>query len=313
MSAAPFRNRLTEQLGITVPVLSAPMGWVARAPLVAAVSEAGGLGLVPGSLDLATIEADLAEVRSLTDRPFGVNIPIAFAQDPAIVGLIADAGVRFVTTSAGSPARFIDPLKEIGATVFHVVPTLAAAEKAIAAGVDGLVVEGSEGGGFKNPAEVSTMVLVPLLADRFDVPIVAAGGIADGRTMLAAMVLGAEGVQMGTRMLASRESSVHTAVKDAILGASEADTFMLNRTVGRPMRVLRTATSELADGQDVRPLLARITETYHYGDLDASLLQAGQVAGRIDSLETVAEILREAVASFDARLHELLRGRTVDA
>ncbi|GAA1749282.1 nitronate monooxygenase [Aeromicrobium alkaliterrae] len=313
MSAAPFRNRLTEQLGITVPVLSAPMGWVARAPLVAAVSEAGGLGLVPGSLDLATIEADLAEVRSLTDRPFGVNIPIAFAQDPAIVGLIADAGVRFVTTSAGSPARFIEPLKEIGVTVFHVVPTLATAEKAIAAGVDGLVVEGSEGGGFKNPAEVSTMVLVPLLADRFDVPIVAAGGIADGRTMLAAMVLGAEGVQMGTRMLASRESSVHAAVKDAILGASEADTFMLNRTVGRPMRVLRTATSELADGQDVRPLLARITETYHDGDLDASLLQAGQVAGRIDSLETVAEILREAVASFDARLHELVRGRTVDA
>lgn len=307
--STPFGNRVTDHLGVAVPVLSAPMGWVARARLVAAVSESGGMGLVPGSLDLRTVEQDLAEARELTSRPIGVNLPLAFVQDAAIIQLIADAGVTFVTTSAGSPTTYIEALKGIGATVYHVVPTAAAATKAVAAGVDGLVVEGSEGGGFKNPAEVSTMVLVPLLADRFDLPIVAAGGIVDGRSMLAAMALGAEGVQMGTRMLASHESGVHVAVKDAIVGASETDTFMLNRAIGRPMRVLRTATSSAADGEDVRPLLARIRETYHDGDLEASLLQAGQASGRISSLESVEDILRVTVESFDDRLRALAGSR----
>jgi enoyl-[acyl-carrier protein] reductase II len=176
---------------------------------------------------------------------------------------------------------------------------------AVDAGVYGLVVEGSEGGGFKNPAEVSTMVLVPLLAERLGVPIIAAGGIADGASMLAAFALGAEGVQMGTRMLASTESAVHHHVKSAVVDAGEGDTMMLNRTVGRPMRVLRTETATGADGGDVAPLLADILRTYHHGELNASLLQAGQVSGRIDGVRPASEIFAETVRDFGRRLSSL--------
>jgi enoyl-[acyl-carrier protein] reductase II len=300
-----FDNRVTRALGVRYPILSAPMGWVARAELVAAVSEAGGMGLVPGSLDLDTVVGDIRRVKELTSRPFGVNIPILFARNDDIVEAIAGEGVGFVTTSAGSPSKHLAALKSAGMTVYHVVPTLAAARKAVDAGVDGLVVEGSEGGGFKNPAEVSTMVLVPLVAQRLGVPVVAAGGVADGASMLAAFALGAEGVQMGTRMLTSAESAVHDNVKDAVRTAAEGDTMMLNRRVGRPMRVLRTETATAADGTDVLPLLADVRRTYYDGDLAASLLQAGQVAGRIDDVRPVSDIIDATVAEFAAGLARL--------
>jgi enoyl-[acyl-carrier protein] reductase II len=308
-----FDNRVTRALGIRYPILSAPMGWVARADLVAAVSEAGGMGLVPGSLDIDVVVGDIRRVKELTDRPFGVNIPILFARNDEIVAAIAAEGVRFVTTSAGSPTRHLAALRDAGMTVYHVVPTLAAAQKAADAGVDGLVVEGSEGGGFKSPAEVSTMVLVPLLVERIGLPVIAAGGIADGASMLAALALGAEGVQMGTRMLTATESGVHDNVKAAVTGASEADTMMLNRSVGRPMRVLRTETATGADGGDVRPLLADVLATYHRGDLAASLLQAGQVSGRIDEVRSAADIVRDTVRDVERRLDAVaaqLVGRT---
>jgi enoyl-[acyl-carrier protein] reductase II len=238
-----FDNRITRLLGVDIPILQAPMGMVAKPELVAAVSEAGAMGLVPGSLGLDEVRADIRRTRELTSKPFGVNLPIAFVRDPAIVEMIVAEGVRFVTTSAGSPERYTPILKEAGLTVFHVVPTLAAAEKAVAAGVDGLVVEGGEGAGFKNPRDVSTMVLLPLVASKVGVPVIAAGGIADGVSMAAAFALGAEGVQMGTRMLASAESPVHRNLKDAVVAARETDTLLINRHNGRPVRVLRTQTT----------------------------------------------------------------------
>ena len=159
--------------------------------------------------ELDAVRDEIRRMRALTDKPFGVNIAQNLVRDPAIVDFVVDNGVRFVTTSAGDPNRFTGRLKDAGLTVFHVVPSLRAALKAVDAGVDGLVVEGSEGGGFKNPKDVSTMVLLPLVASQVDVPIVAAGGFVDGRTMAAAFALGAEGVQMGTRMVATVESPVH--------------------------------------------------------------------------------------------------------
>ncbi|MFM9133306.1 MAG: NAD(P)H-dependent flavin oxidoreductase, partial [Actinomycetota bacterium] len=203
----PIRNRVTEMLGIDYPVVQAPMGWIARSQLASAVSNAGGLGIIETSSgELDVIKAEIAAMRTLTDRPFGVNIAQAFVRDPQIADFVVEQGVRFVTTSAGDPTKYTSKLKSAGLTVFHVVPTLAAALKAVEAGVDGLVVEGGEGGGFKNPRDVSTMVLVPLVAEHVDVPIIAAGGITDGAGMAAAFSLGAGGVQMGTRMVAAAES-----------------------------------------------------------------------------------------------------------
>jgi enoyl-[acyl-carrier protein] reductase II len=302
-----FDNDVTLQVGTTYPLFSAPMGWVARPELVAAMSEAGGLGLVPGSLPVPQVRDDIRRARELTARPIGVNIPIAFARDPAIVDMIVGEGIGFVTTSAGSPAKYTPVLKEAGLTVYHVVPTLEAALKAVDAGVDGLVVEGAEGAGFKNPAEVSTMVLVPLVASRVSVPVVAAGGVVDGASLLAAFALGAQGAQMGTRMLATHESGVHPDVKASVLAAGAGDTMMLNRSTGRPMRVLRTATAEAADGSDAGPLLQRVLETYHQGDLEASLQQLGQVAGRVEEVLSVAEVVRRTVAEFEALLDGLGR------
>ena len=184
-------------------------------------------------------------MRDLTDRPFGVNIAQAFVRDPAIADFVIDQGVNFVTTSAGYPTKYTGVLKEAGLTVFHVVPTLAAALKAVDAGVDGLVVEGGEGGGFKNPTPVSTMVLLPLVASQVDVPIIAAGGIVDGATMAAAFALGAEGVQMGTRMVSAAESPVHDNWKQAIVAAAETDTVLLNRH-SPALRALRTERTDAA-------------------------------------------------------------------
>ncbi|MCE0768647.1 nitronate monooxygenase [Pseudonocardia kujensis] len=300
-----FANRVTQLLGVDVPILQAPMGYIAKPRLVAAVSEAGAMGLVPGSLGTEEVRADIRRTRELTDKPFGVNLPLAFVKDPAIVDMIVEEGIGFVTTSAGSPTAHTPRLKEAGLTVFHVVPSLRGAQKAIEAGVDGLVVEGSEGAGFKAPREVSSMVLLPLVAAQVGVPVVAAGGIADGRSMAAAFALGAEGVQMGTRMVATEESPVHQNMKDAVVAATETDTMLINKHNGKQVRVLRTeatAPFEITTEGDPMALLGTIHGLYRDGDLNASLAQLGQVAGRIGRVEPVAEIIRRTVAEFEETL-----------
>jgi enoyl-[acyl-carrier protein] reductase II len=235
------------------------------------------MGLVPGSLGIDEVREDIRRTRDLTDKPFGLNLPLAFVKDIAIVDMIVEEGVRFVTTSAGSPTAHTPRLKEAGLTVFHVVPSLRGAQKAIDAGVDGLVVEGSEGAGFKAPREVSSMVLLPLVASQVGVPIIAAGRIADGRSMAAAFALGAEGVQMGTRMVATVESGVHVNMKNAVVSAAETDTMLINKHNGKQVRVLRTTATapfELATEGDPMALLGNIERLYRDGDVDASLAQS---------------------------------------
>lgn len=296
-----FDNRVTRAFGVRIPIVQAPMGWIAGAELVAAVAAAGAVGLVPGSMGADAVRRDARRIRALTDAPFGVNLPIAFLRDPAVIDVVVEEGVRFVTTSAGSPDRFTGRLKDAGLTVFHVVPSLRAAEKAVGAGVDGLVVEGSEGAGFKNPREVSSLVLLPLVASRLDVPVIAAGGIADGASMAAAFALGAEGVQMGTRFVATVEAGVHPNMKRAVVDAVETDTMLINQHNGRPVRVLRTASTapfELASEGNPMALLESIAELYEHGDLDASLPQLGQVAGRVDEVLPAAEVVARTVARF---------------
>jgi enoyl-[acyl-carrier protein] reductase II len=295
------RNRLTEMLGVTHPIIQAPMGWIARAQLASAVSNAGGLGIIETSSgELDVVKGEIAKMRDLTDKPFGVNIAQAFVRDPNIVEFVVEQGVKFVTTSAGDPTKYTAALKAAGLTVFHVVPTLAAATKAIDAGVDGLVVEGGEGGGFKNPRDVSLMVLLPLVASKFGVPIIGAAGICDGRSMAAAFALGAEGVQMGTRMVSAAESPVHANWKDAIVGAAETDTVFLNR-FGRPaLRALRTERTNRLEREDPFTMaeFGNAIDLYFGGDMEAAIALGGQVMGRIESVEPVAKIIADTMREF---------------
>jgi enoyl-[acyl-carrier protein] reductase II len=215
--------------------------------------------------------------------------------------------VQFVTTSAGNPEQYTGQLKAAGLTVFHVVPTLRGAQKAVDAGVDGLVVEGGEGGGFKNPRDVASMVLLPLVRSKVGVPIVAAGGFVDGATMAAAFSLGAEGVQMGTRMVSALESPVHDNWKKAILDAAETDTIFLNRRHGPGLRALRTQRSErLEESPDnVMGEFGTAMDLYFGGDMEASLALTGQVCGRIDEIRPVAEIIADCVEEFFATVEGL--------
>ncbi|MBV9991556.1 MAG: nitronate monooxygenase [Alphaproteobacteria bacterium] len=307
-----MKNRITELLGVEYPIVQAPMGWIARSPLASAVSNAGGMGIIETSSgELDAIKGEIQKMRALTSKPFGVNVALAFVRDPGIVQFIIDQGVKFVTTSAGDPQKIVGPLKEAGLTVFHVVPSLKAALRAVDCGVDGLVVEGGEGGGFKNPREVATMVLLPLVCEKVRVPVIAAGGIVDGRTMAAAFALGAEGVQMGTRMVSSAESPVHANWKNAILAAQETDTVFLNRFgPGPALRALRTDKTtrfEKEPPENVMGEFRNALALYFGGDMEASIALSGQVAGRIDAVKPVAEIIAETVAEFEATVASLGR------
>jgi len=306
-----FDNRVTRMLGCEIPILQAPMGWIARSPLASAVCRTGAMGIIETSSgELDAIREEIRAMRQLTDRPFGVNIAQAFVRDPAIVDFVIEQGVRFVTTSAGDPTRYTRALKDAGLTVFHVVPTLRAARKAVDAGVDGLVVEGGEGGGFKNPRPVSTLVLLPLVRSAVDVPIIAAGGICDGASMAAAFALGAEGVQMGTRMVSAAESPIHDNWKQTIVSSAETDTVFLRQEKGPALRALRTErTTRLAagEGNPMAELGAGVREVYFGGNLEAGVALSGEVAGRIESVRPVAEIIGDTVREFFATVEDLAK------
>ena len=306
-----FSNRITQLTGTQYPIIQAPMGWIARSQLAAAVSNAGGLGVIETSSgELDNIKLEVAKMRQLTDKPFGMNVALSYVRDSNIIDFVVEQGIKFVTTSSGSPSVCTKDFQAAGITVFHVVPTLEMALKALDAGVDGLVVEGGEGGGFKNPSPVSTMVLLPLIRSRCDVPIIAAGGIADGPSMAAAFALGAEGVQMGTRMLSCAESPVHSNWKEAIVNSRETDTVFLNQQ-GRP--ALRALKTELTAGLEplgkfnIMEHMANLQALYFGGDMEAAIPLQGQVGGRIDKVLSAQEIIDETMSGFNAAIDNLHR------
>ena len=296
-------NRVLAHTGATYPIIQAPMGWIARAQLASAVSEAGGLGIIETSSgETEACKAEIIAMRQRTNKPFGVNLPLLFLKDDAMLRFVCTCGIKFVTTSAGSPAAFIKPLKAAGLIVYHVVPTVTAAVGAVSAGVDGLVVEGSEGGGFKNPAEISSLVLLQGVRAAVDVPIVAAGGICDGRGMAAAFALGAEAVQMGTRFVSATESPVHQNYKNAIVTGRESDTVVLNRNTSPRMRALKTTASQaqFEVGAIPKDAFKNIRKVYFDGDLDAAPALAGQTIGLIQDIKPAKQIIDETVAQFFA-------------
>ena len=293
-------NRVLAHTGARYPIVQAPMGWIARTPLASAVSRAGGLGIIETSSgETAACQDEIRQMVAL-GLPFGVNLPIRFLKDDAMLRFVCEAGIRFVTTSAGSPAKFIAPLHAAGIKVYHAVPTLALALKCVDAGIDGLVVEGSEGGGFKNPEEVSTLVLLQAIRERVDVPLIAAGGIVDGRGMAAAFALGAEAIQMGTRFVSSAESPVHAHYKQAIVAADATGTWVLNKKATPCIRALKTDFTQAIHDAGLMPAdtFKGIRGVYFGGDMNAAPALAGESVGLIHGVKTVQQIIDETVAGF---------------
>jgi enoyl-[acyl-carrier protein] reductase II len=307
LTATPFAgNRVIAHTGSRYPILQAPMSWIARAPLVSAVSAAGGLGILESSArDLSVTIREFTAIRAATDAPFGVNLPVRFlkvneAEEQKIISWIIGQGVRFVTTSAGDPGRYIDQLKAAGVTVYHAVATVHSAQKAADLGVDGLIVEGAESAGVRNPEEIHSFALLQAVREKVAIPIVAAGGIVDGRGMAAAFALGAEGVAMGTRFVASSESPVHDGYKQAIVGASVAGTMLLDSPPRARMRLLKTEYS-LAVAAGERAPHARgtvVTDVYIGGDLQNHTGASGESAGLIHEVKTARAIIDDTVSGF---------------
>ncbi len=300
-------NRVTAHTRSRYPIFQSPMTWIARAPLVSAVSAAGGMGLLENSIrDLSVTTREFTAIRTATNRPFGVNLPVRYLQmDPqeerAIIDWLLGQGIHFVTTSAGDPMRYTRLLKDAGVTVYHATATLRGAIKAVEeAGVDGLIVEGAESAGIRNPDEVHTFALLQAVRERVDVPIVAAGGIVDGRGMAAAFALGAEGVTMGTRFVASLESPVHANYKQAIVTAPITGTIMTDNPPRARSRGLRTPYStEVADGKRERlPRDATLDMLNVKGDVENTSGAAGESAGLIHEIKSVRQIIDETIAGF---------------
>lgn len=307
MTDMAIDNRVTAMTGTRYPIIQAPMGWIARAQLASAVSNAGGLGIIETSSgEFDNVRAEVARMRELTDKPFGMNVALSYVKGLPVIDFVIEQGIKFVTTSSGSPNVCTSDFQAAGIKVFHVVPTLDMALKALDAGVDGLVVEGGEGGGFKNPNPVSTMVLLPLIRSRTDVPIIAAGGMVDGLSMAGAFAMGAEGVQMGTRMLSCSDSPVHENWKQAVVAAKETDTVFLNqqsRPALRALRTQRTAALAPQGAIDMAENMAGLQSLYFGGDMEAAIPLSGQVVGRIDAIKSAEAIIDETVRGF----HEVMQ------
>ena len=295
-------NRVIQHTGSTFPIIQAPMGWIARSQLASAVCEAGGMGIIETSSgEIENCKNEIQAMTKLTRKPFGVNLPLLFLKDDSMVKFCVDSGVKFVTTSAGDPTKYVSVLKDAGITVYHAVPSLDGAIKAINAGVDGLVVEGTEGGGFKSPVEVGLLVLIQSIRQNSDIPIIAAGGIVDGAGMAAAFAAGAEGIQMGTRFVSSLESPVHINFKNKILDSSIDGTLMLNKTSKPVIRALKSKLTNRIDEKGIMDMkdFMRIQELYFDGNMEAAPALSGQSVGLIDKIKPVKQIINETINEFN--------------
>ena len=295
-------NRVTEILGVKYPIIQAPMGWIARSKLASAVSNAGGFGIIETSSgETENCKAEIIAMSKLTDKPFGVNLPLMFLRDESMIELVLEQDIKFVTTSAGDPGKYIHTLKDAGIKVFHAVPSLAGAMKAADAGVDGLVIEGTEGGGFKSPEEVGLIVLIQAIRKHTDLPIIAAGGIVDGVGMAAAFAAGAEGIQMGTRFVSSKESPVHENFKNSILDSDEQGTWILNKKSKPCIRALKTEFTKKIHDAGVMEMtdMMKIQDLYFGGDMNAAPALTGQSVGLIAEIKPVSQIIEETISEFN--------------
>ena len=310
-----MQNRITTLFGIRYPIVQAGMVWASGWRLASAVSNAGGLGLIgAGSMYPDVLREHIQKCRAATDRPFGVNIPMLYPDIEILMQIIAETGVRIVFTSAGNPRTWTSFLKEKGVIVVHVVSSLKFARKAEEAGVDAVVAEGFEAGGHNGREESTTMTLLPLVRAGIRIPLIAAGGIAGGRAMLAAMVLGADGVQVGSRFVASHEASSHPNFKQRVVESGEGDTFLTLKELA-PVRLLKNKFSDAileayargANPDELRTLLgrSRAKRGMFEGDLHEGELEIGQVAAQIRDIRPAADIVADMMQEFRAASREV--------
>ena len=278
------------------------MGWIARSQLASAVCESGGMGIIETSSgEIDNCKKEIKKMAELTNKPFGVNLPLLFLQDDSMVKFCVESGVKFVTTSAGDPTKYIKVLKDAGITVYHAVPSLQGALKAAKAGVDGLVIEGTEGGGFKSPVEVGLLVLIQSIKQKIDLPLIAAGGIVDGAGMAAVFAAGAEGIQMGTRFVSSAESPVHNNFKNKIIDSGIDGTLILNKSSKPVIRALKSNLTMDIDqkGEMDMTAMMNIKNLYFDGDMEAAPALSGQSIGLIDEIKPVKQIIEEIIDEFN--------------
>ena len=301
-------NKITQLFNINYPIVQGGMIWASGWRLASAVSNAGGLGLLgSGSMYPDVLREHIQKCKKATDQPFGVNVPMLYPNLDELMDIIVEEGVKIVFTSAGNPKTWTPFLKGHGITVVHVVSSLKFALKAQDAGVDAIVAEGFEAGGHNGRDETTTLVLIPLVKEKIEIPIIAAGGIATGRQMLAAMVLGADGVQVGSRFVATTEASSHLAFKEEVLKASEGDTHLTLKELA-PVRLLKNkfyedvqrAYAKGATPEQLREVLgrARAKKGMFEGDLEEGELEIGQVSALIHEIKPAAEVVVELMTDF---------------
>ena len=309
-----IKSRICQILGIEYPVFQGGMAWVADASLAAAVSNAGGLGLISAiNAGTEAVRAEIRKCRELTDKPFGVNLMLQAPNVEEVAQMIVEEGVKIVTTGAGSPVRFMEAWKAAGIKVIPVVPSVALALKMQRAGADAIVAEGAESGG--HVGELHTMPLIPQIVDAVDIPVVAAGGICDGRGAAAAFMLGAEGVQVGTRFLVATECNVHPRYKENILKATDISTTVTGKSLGHPVRSLKTPFSrefaKMESDPTVRPedILAfgtgSLRKAVQEGDEYGSYM-AGECAGLVRAEEPAKAIVEDLILGAEKVIREFV-------
>lgn len=296
-----MKTEITELLGIEYPIIQGGMAWVAEYHLASAVSEAGGLGIIgAGGAPAAWIREQVREAKKLTNKPFGVNLMLMNPEAEEIAGVIVEEGIKVVTTGAGSPEKYMKMWKEAGVKVIPVVASVALAKRMERCGADAVVAEGMESGG--HIGETTTMALVPQVVDAVEIPVIAAGGIGDGRGVAAAFMLGAKAVQMGTRFVVAKESIVHENYKNYVMKAKDIDTRVTGRSTGHPVRVIRNRqTKEYlrleAEGASLEELekltLGGLRRAVVEGDMETGSIMAGQIAGLVKEEKTCKEIVLE--------------------
>ncbi|WP_099223517.1 enoyl-[acyl-carrier-protein] reductase FabK [Listeria costaricensis] len=298
--------KLTEQLGIDYPIIQGAMAQIAKAPLVAAVSNAGGLGIIAsGGMSAEDLRAEIQKTKALTDRPFGVNLMLMMTNIEELTEVIIEEGVKIITTGAGTPKSYMPKWKEAGIVVIPVVPSVMIAKRMEKLGADAVIAEGTEAGG--HVGETTTMALLPQIVDAVSIPVIAAGGIADGRGMAATFALGAKGVQVGTRFLATDECPVHPNFKEAVLKAGDRDTTVTGRRNGAPVRSIKNKMIKeylrLEEENVDRDTLEKLTmgslrKAVLDGDTDNGSVMAGQITGLVTEIkpcrEVIEEMMREA-------------------
>ncbi|RHP42102.1 MULTISPECIES: enoyl-[acyl-carrier-protein] reductase FabK [unclassified Clostridium] len=305
-----MKTRITELLGIEYPIIQGGMAWVAESHLAAAVSAAGGLGLIGGANAPAEVIRNyIREVKAATDKPFGVNVMLMSPYADEVAKVVVEEGVKVVTTGAGNPEKYMEMWKAAGVKVIPVVASVALAKRMERYGADAVVAEGTESGG--HIGEATTMTLVPQVVDAVSIPVIAAGGIGDGRGIAAAFMLGAEAVQMGTRFLVAKECIVHQNYKDRVLKAKDIDSTVTGRTHGHPVRCLRNQmTREYVklenEGKSFEELeyltLGTLRKAVQEGDVAHGTVMAGQIAGMVSKEQTCKEMIDEMMAQAEKLL-----------